>query len=324
MEAQAYAMDPKKDRPIEGEDPFEGLKIGNWMILDEVNERQPCLKCKKSRKYFCYNCYIPVQDLQRHVPKVKLPIKIDIIKHSREIDGKSTAAHAAVLSSDVNIYTYPCIPDYGLDEKVVLVFPGKNAVSVGNLFSSQWETQADSPEPKPKRLNVGAKLPVTKAIFIDSTWNQSRGIYKDQRLRDLPCVVLQSRISQFWRHQNGSPRWYLATVEAIHQFLVELHTAAWERKVKLPEMPKSDDLVTEDTRDTETKKETDVGYGASTDVNNPECANNEQNKITDMSECFGPYDGEYDNLLFFFRYMYSKIHKLYDHEDLRAYKRPLK
>jgi hypothetical protein len=42
---------------------------------------------------------------------------------------------------------------------------------------------ADNAEPRPKKLNVGARLPITKAVFIDSTWNQSRGIYKDQRVR---------------------------------------------------------------------------------------------------------------------------------------------
>jgi hypothetical protein len=51
---------------------------------------------------------------------LQLPIKIDIIKHSREIAGKSTAVHAAILAPDyVNIYTYPCIPDYGSDERVI-------------------------------------------------------------------------------------------------------------------------------------------------------------------------------------------------------------
>jgi hypothetical protein len=50
---------------------------------------------------------------------LQLPIKVDIIKHSREIDGKSTAVHAAVLApDDVSIYTYPCIPDYGSNERV--------------------------------------------------------------------------------------------------------------------------------------------------------------------------------------------------------------
>jgi hypothetical protein len=50
---------------------------------------------------------------------LQLPVTIDIIKHSREIDGKSTAIHAALLApDDVTIYTYPCIPDYGSDERV--------------------------------------------------------------------------------------------------------------------------------------------------------------------------------------------------------------
>lgn len=31
------------------------------------------------------------------------------------------------------------------------------------------------------------------------------------------------------------------------------------------------------------------------------------------------YDGEYDNLLFFFRYMFNKIRQLYDPKSLKAY-----
>lgn len=56
-------------------------------------------------------------------------------------------------------------------------------------------------------------LPIKRAVFIDSTWNQCRGIYKDPRINSLQSVVLQHRLSQFWRHQKNSPRWYLATVE---------------------------------------------------------------------------------------------------------------
>ena len=40
-------------------------------------------------------------------------MKIDIIKHQSESDGKSTCPHAVVLApDDVTVYTYPCIPDY--------------------------------------------------------------------------------------------------------------------------------------------------------------------------------------------------------------------
>lgn len=62
----------KKGKCMDSEDPFKDLKIKNWMILEDVSERQPCIICKKSRKYFCYNCYIPVQSLQGHVPVVKV------------------------------------------------------------------------------------------------------------------------------------------------------------------------------------------------------------------------------------------------------------
>lgn len=49
----------------------------------------------------------------------QLPIKIDIIKHAREIDGKSTAIHAAILApEDVQIYTYPDFPEISNKEEV--------------------------------------------------------------------------------------------------------------------------------------------------------------------------------------------------------------
>lgn len=47
----------------------------------------------------------------------QLPVKIDIIKHPNETDGKSTAIHAKILApNDVTIYTYPCIPDFETDK----------------------------------------------------------------------------------------------------------------------------------------------------------------------------------------------------------------
>lgn len=40
-------------------------------------------------------------------------MQIDIIKHPKEVDGKSTSAHAAVLApDDVKIYIYPDFPSY--------------------------------------------------------------------------------------------------------------------------------------------------------------------------------------------------------------------
>lgn len=163
---------------------------------------------------------------------------MDIIKHKREIDGKSTAAHAAVLAPrDVQIYTYPEIPEYDIENsRTVLLYPGADSISVQQLFSGQIsETYYKILLSQlPAGYNVGTwitktlqvdnvndiyhveKWPIDRVILIDSTWNQSRGIYADKRLQKIPKIVLQKRASQFWRHQKGSPRWYLSTVEALH------------------------------------------------------------------------------------------------------------
>lgn len=78
--------------------------------------------------------------------------------------------------------------------------------------------------------------------------------------------MLQIRLSQFWRHQKGSPRWFLATIEAVHQLLIEY--------------TETEDLPYEPLRN-------------------------------------------YDNMLFFFRFMYEKIHELYEHDKLKSYRRPI-
>ncbi|CAB3366637.1 Hypothetical predicted protein [Cloeon dipterum] len=264
--------------------PFGKYIISDWHFLESMDGRSTCPKCGKSRKYFCYTCYVPIKDLEGKLPVLNLPIKVDIIKHAKEIDGKSTSAHAALLApNDVSIYIFPCIPDYDdKSENIVLVFPGKDAISIEEFVSRQSAAKVGASKKRP----YSSDKPIDRAIFIDSTWNQCKGIFKDSRLRDLPCVVLKQRITQFWRHQEGSPRWYLATVEAVHQLLVELDLA-----------------IKSHSADPESKKTRIEG---------------EANQKDDI------LSHEFDDLLFFFKFMYEKIHTLYDHNQLKSYKRPLK
>lgn len=296
------------------ENPFRGMLISDSSGLKDLGGRYPCPKCSKSRKYFCYTCFTPVEPLNGKIPHITLPIQIDVIKHRREIDGKSTAAHAAILSPEhVKIYTYPDIPNYD-ENDTVLVFPSHTALEVHQLFSStnfkdlphnfniefpKGHNRSTLLKDIPKDLNNSSaikftpnqKLPIRRAIFIDSTWNQSRGIYKNENIRKMPCIVLQNRISQFWRHQKGSPRWYLATIEAIHQLLLELHINNWGVH------PTYEGLIN--------------------------CFN--ETKIRDFVTCESDeaYNGQYDDLLFFFKHMYDLIHDYYDHDNLHAYKRRL-
>ncbi|XP_075152749.1 tRNA-uridine aminocarboxypropyltransferase 1 [Haematobia irritans] len=311
--------------------PFIHMKIDDFTILDTIEGRYSCSQCSRSRKFFCYTCYVPVGNLGEILPKVKIPIKIDIIKHKKEIDGKSTAIHAAVLSADqdVKIFTYPNIPNYSEEEDVVLIFPSVESVTVSQLFERNVRLCKENNFGYPKGYNVGTllrrrleevieednigdltphhisklytfdNLPIKKAVFIDSTWNQSRGIYKDERIKCLKPVVLQNRCSQFWRHQKGSPRWYLATLEAIHQFLLEVHVNAWG--------------LNKNYRGLDNLEICDGFYKTAKLV--------DDNK--DNVDPLAPYNGQYDNLMYFFANMYDLIHKYYDHNELKSYRRPI-
>jgi DTW domain len=144
-------------------------------------------------------------------------------------------------------------------------------------------------------------LPIKKAVFIDSTWSQCRSIYQDPKVNSIRPVVLQNRITQFWRPQKGSPRWYLSTIEAIHQFLLEVHTSAWGMNTNYRGL---DNL------------EVDLPFlSPSKLINHPSDVRNGDLAV--------PYDGQYDNMLFFFIHMYEIIHDRYDHDQKLAYKRPL-
>lgn len=116
--------DPKQalngDEKFQHRNPFEFMKIDDNQFLMDIDGRSECPKCSRSRKFFCYTCYVPLHSLESRLPKVQLPVQIDIIKHKQEIDGKSTAIHAAILAPDnVNIYTYPNIPEYNTEDGTV-------------------------------------------------------------------------------------------------------------------------------------------------------------------------------------------------------------
>lgn len=231
--------------------------------------------------FFCYTCCSLVGVSVQEIPLIKLPVKMDIIKHPNETDGKSTAIHAKILApNDVTIYTYPCIPEYEND-KVVLVFPGQGAVSVEDMMQylrdrSNKRSHDSSDEPPIKRLkseevqgathvatnpesgasdeekSLKSRLyPLEKVVFIDSTWNQTNKISTDERLQGLLQVELKTRKTCFWRRQKGKPDTYLATIEAIYYFLKDFHQH----------------YLTQD------------------------------------------YNGEYDNLLFFYSYLHSVVNK---------------
>ncbi|KAL8584976.1 hypothetical protein ACOMHN_043612 [Nucella lapillus] len=345
------------------EDPFPDLQITDSTFLDSTDSRYKCERCTKSRKFFCYTCCTPNPALKDRLPKVKLPVKIDIIKHQSESDGKSTCPHAVVLApQDVTVYTFPCIPDYGKEE-AVLVFPCKEASTLKEMAKTANSADVTSRPPKaasdtvttatsesgsrspraasdtvttatsesesrspkaasdtvtsatsesgprspktcdtvstassdnrseacpdnktssgkrqaegsdteesspPEKRQRTVLRPFERAVFIDCTWNQTRNIIQDERLKELRRVELRDHETQFWRCHEGLATSCLSTIEAIYYFMREYH----------------EDVV-------------DNAY----------------------------YTNDYDDLLFFFNYLYRTIRvRQRGGKDMKAYKRKL-
>ncbi|XP_075431742.1 tRNA-uridine aminocarboxypropyltransferase 1 isoform X2 [Ascaphus truei] len=232
---------------------LQNLQLSSQEVLEKAQKkgRSKCPKCNSSRMFYCYTCYVPVETVPiDEIPRVKLPLKIDIIKHPNETDGKSTAVHAKLLAhEDVTVYTYPCIPEYDDHRhETVLVFPGPNSVPVKDasryLNKSTSPGRDYAPEPSSKRAKCNPENDgredtdvenveennktrmhcLKKVVFIDSTWNQTNKIVSDERLQGLVQVELTERKTCFWRHQKGSPDTYLSTIEAIYYFMLDYHT----------------------------------------------------------------------------------------------------
>nr|CAB3240076.1 DTW domain-containing protein 1 [Phallusia mammillata] len=270
--------------------PFDNFKISGFQPLQDL-KRSPCPKCKASRMYFCYTCYKYVEDIdQSKLPKIKLPIPVDIIKHQKELDGKSTAIHAALIApDDVHIYIYPVIPDYSKQQDVLLVFPGPGAHSLeyyskpksdsATILHTRKRVITDTGDgPQAKEIHIdkdtitenhahdektenekktmgsqnGVNFEPTfkKVVLIDSTWNQVHGISSDKRLKGVKCVELTEQSTNYWRRQHSRPDNHLATIEAIHSFCKQYH-----------------------------------------------------------EKFIGEYSGQYDNLLYFFKFFYKMVHK---------------
>lgn len=65
--------DPMKLEAVpEHRNPFEQMHIANNDFLAHIEGRSPCSQCHKSRKFFCYTCYVPTEMVANLLPVVKV------------------------------------------------------------------------------------------------------------------------------------------------------------------------------------------------------------------------------------------------------------
>ncbi|KAK6195793.1 hypothetical protein SNE40_001148 [Patella caerulea] len=322
------------------ENPFPSLRISDFSILNTANGRSECSKCGRSRKFYCYTCFVPVQSLINHIPKVKLPIKIDIIKHPSECDGKSTSPHAAVLApDDVTLYEYPCIPDYN-PQTTILIFPGPSAVSLNSLVLNR-----DRDIPEISLITDGCDSKLERNI--DSANDGKSKTHKDKILETLDSE--QGTDVKYDGHILSTENLVKIGTKRCHESneISEGHKSqigeSGLKQPKLLHIPIFDKVIFIDSTWNQTStianderlkditrvelKSRKTKFWRNHDGNPEEYLSTIEALyyfVCDYHNLCLPseYDGQYDNLLFFFCFMYDKIRQSnHGGKHLKAYKK---
>ncbi|KAL0483272.1 hypothetical protein AKO1_014625 [Acrasis kona] len=177
--------------------------------LEKITEREVCGKCHHARKFYCYDCNVATSSAGKVIPKLELPVKVVVIQDAREVKGKNTACHAKIIANqDVEIFTYPDIPDYINKDNSVLLYPTDGCESVGEAIKSRSDNN--------KKLEY--------VVFIDSTWQKSKRIINNEVISTLPRIRISQHKTLFWRNQKFDIH-FLSTIEAIHYFFRDYHEA---------------------------------------------------------------------------------------------------
>ncbi|CDW75755.1 UNKNOWN [Stylonychia lemnae] len=193
---------------------IDKLKLNSFNALIEMKGRKDCPKCKCSRKYFCYDCYIPLNDDLATVPRVDLPIEVTVyiyllelyfnrLRHPKEKISKSSIVASKIVAPEkvqiVHEMDISSLRDDDEDyDSVVLLFPTDDAQEVIKMSEEEL-----------------AKI--KKVVIIDCTWNQTHHFLKQANVKKIKKIKIQTEKTVFWRYQRISEA-NLATIEALYYF----------------------------------------------------------------------------------------------------------
>ncbi|KAG0065969.1 DTW domain-containing protein 1, partial [Podila epicladia] len=152
-----------------------------------------------------------------------------------------------------------------------------------------------------------------KLVVIDGTWDQAKKMSKSSTLARMKRVTIAPHETLFWRHQRKASD-HLATIEAIYYFLREYH------ETYLTTPPTS--LATSSDKSKDKGESSSFTSSAATTVTTTITtpSTNSTNSTTAISPHaetlgakyrYGPYDGQFDDMLWFYKYFYELIQHTY-------------
>ena len=216
--------------------------------LHGIKERGKCPQCCMKRKFYCYDCALPVSH-NPPKPSHRLPLKVIIVRHNSEKPSKSSVIPLKLAyPNDVELYTFTQPNRFDASEKVgtisppfsdeinwnktAILFPHETAKSISNLPLGLL--------PNPQTTST-ASSEIDTVVVIDSTWSTAlQVIEKTPQLRSVQCMIKLGSANEtiFWRHQRIG-RECLATCEAVYVFLREL----WDYRSEVPYDGRFDDVL---------------------------------------------------------------------------------
>jgi hypothetical protein len=176
--------------------------------------RHPCPSCGSNRAWYCGDCLVAVPGPGYTLPRLRLPLKVDVLRGSEENSAKSTAAHAAVLApDDVKVHYLPSFPTYSDPKRTLLLYPSPTSVPVSALDLDAYDA----------------------LMVVDTTWQRVGGVMQTPEMVRMPHthVHLSNYHTLFWRHQPLGPA-CLSTAEALYYFFRE-----WEEERAKRELAKN-------------------------------------------------------------------------------------
>lgn len=122
---------------------MEDLKINDFGPLSQET-RQKCLLCRRSQKFFCTHCLVPLPN--HEPPRVELPIKIHILMDACENSKKSTALHLPIICPNQTLISIGHFRRDGLPDlkcinlfRTLVLFPCSNSVEVNELDAASYD-----------------------------------------------------------------------------------------------------------------------------------------------------------------------------------------
>ena len=97
-----YTFAGKPREELKEDNFINKLKLASFDCMKKLDQegRGACPKCKGKRKFFCYDCVVPLNQDPKELPRLKLPVDVTVVRHPKEKRSKSSIISSRIIAPD--------------------------------------------------------------------------------------------------------------------------------------------------------------------------------------------------------------------------------